>query len=84
MRVGLGRFYMVVGSAKVWNDTVESARGLALTDSVRNFRNLEVLSLSAPRPHPGGRNPVHIIRIGVSERTSRYAESVRCCRTAGQ
>jgi hypothetical protein len=68
---------MVVGkSPKSWNDTDRIRHEVALTDLVRNFRHLEVLVFEHTRRIQGGKHPGQIIRIGVSDRSSRDSEAV--------
>jgi hypothetical protein len=68
---------MLVGKApKSWSDTDRIRHEVALTDIVRNFRHLEVLVFEHTRRIQGGQQPGQIIRIGVSDRTSRDAEAV--------
>ena len=68
---------MLVGKApKSWNDTDRVRHEVALTDMVRHFRHLEVLVFEHTRRLQGGQQPSQILRIGVSDRTSRDAEAV--------
>ncbi len=68
---------MVVGKApKSWNDTDRIRHEVALTDLVRNFRHLELLVFEQTRRVQSGQQPGQIIRIGVSDRTSRDSEAV--------